>query len=497
MSKKVLKSRRNFLKASAVSAAGLAVLGPGLKKASAAPINTTLVNLSTTPINTGVDNLRVAFIQDAPSGTVTATSMVRSTAYPGWDNFNSPTYATGVNFAAVKTNMDKLACALANKTDVTAAWAALLKIPSTKTWATAKAVIKPNAFAGDHPSVPIVSRICEVLIGFGMPAANITIADQGGNCGIYLGTGKCPAGVVATSEGGVNNTGTTIVFPASAGGESCSALACVNSADILVSIGCNKGHDQFNEFSGVTMSQKNTKGAIWFGCNNNNATLGIQKLVNNNSCVYMVGNIPTSYPAKMQLYIVDSLFMGNAGDWGGGITDGNNGNAIVMGTFGGAVDYATTMKIRVTKFAASTWNQPIVNAFITGYGYPASAITTVMTPVTGAGPGLVDASGILTSTLPQENPHLSRQGIVQISVSGNGIRPFNTTLNLSKGETVQSAEIFNIEGRKVRTLAHSSGSNRIVWDGRTDSGSLAKSSNYIVRIKGQKTMMSGDLVLSR
>ena len=124
-------------------------------------------------------------------------------------------------------------------------------------------------------------------------------------------------------------------------------------------------------------------------------------------------------------------------------------------------------------------------------------MTTVMTPVTGAGPGLVDASGILTSTLPQENPHLSRQGIVQISVSGNGIRPFNTTLNLSKGETVQSAEIFNVQGRKVRTLALNSGSNRIVWDGRTDSGSLAKPSNYIMRIKGQKTMVSGDLVLSR
>ena len=116
------------------------------------------------------------------------------------------------------------------------------------------------------------------------------------------------------------------------------------------------------------MSQKNTKGAIWFGCNDNNAagTRGTLRLVNNNSCVYLVGNIPTTYPSKMQLYIVDSLWMGNAGDWSGGITNGNNGNAIVMGTFGGAVDYATTMKIRVTKFAASTWNQPIVNAFVTG-----------------------------------------------------------------------------------------------------------------------------------
>ncbi len=460
-----------------------------------------MVNLSTTPINTDVDNLRVAFIQDAPSGTVTSTSMVRSTTYPGWTDFNSPTYATGVNFAAVKANMDKLACALANKTDVTAAWATLLKIPSTKTWQTAKAVIKPNAFASDHPSVPIVSRICEVLIGFGMPAANITIADQGGNCGIYLGTGLCPAGVVATSEGGVNKTGTTVQFPASAGGETFSALTCVGDADILVSIGCNKGHDQFGEYSGVTMSQKNTKGAIWFGCNDNNAagTRGTLRLVNNNSCVYMVGNIPTTYPAKMQLYIVDSLWMGNAADWSGGITDGNNGNAIVMGTFGGAVDYATTMKIRVTKFAASTWNQPIVNAFITGYGYPASAITTVMNPVAAnvAGPGLVDASGVLTSTLPQENSHLLREGNVQISVSGNGIRPVNTTVSFAKGETAQSAEIYNMQGKKVRTLALNSGSNHVIWDGRTDSGSLARAGNYIVRIRGQKSVISGDVALSR
>lgn len=213
----------------------------------------------------------------------------------------------------------------------------------------------------------------------------------------------------------------------------------------------------------------------------------------------MVGNIPTTYPAKMQLYIVDSLWMGNAADWSGGITDGNNGNAIVMGTFGGAVDYATTMKIRVTKFAASTWNQPIVNAFITGYGYPASAITTVMNPVAAnvAGPGLVDASGVLTSTLPQENSHLLREGNVQISVSGNGIRPVNTTVSFAKGETAQSAEIYNMQGKKVRTLALNSGSNHVIWDGRTDSGSLARAGNYIVRIRGQKSVISGDVALSR
>jgi hypothetical protein len=495
MGKKNVESRRNFLKASAISAAGFALIGPAAKKAAAAPITTTLVNLSTTPVNTDVDNLRVAFITDATPGTVAAGTMVRSTNYPGWDNFNDPTNTTtGVNYAVVKSNMDKLACALAAKTDATSAWATLLKKPASKTWATTKAVIKPNAFASDHPSVPIVSKICEVLIGFGMPAANITICDTGGNCGIYLGTGKCPTGVLTSSDRGL-----TVTWPATAGGESFGAATVIDSADILVNIGCNKGHDQFNEYSGVTMSQKNMKGGIWFNCNDGDGTKGTLRLVNTNSCSWIVGNIPTTYPAKQQLCIVDSLFMGNAGDYNGGINNGNNGNSLTMGTFPGAVDYVTTMKIRVTKFAASTWNQPIVDRFITGYGYATTAITKVMTPIgpTVAGGGLVDAGTTNVIDSPEENPHLSHQGIVQVAVSGNGIRPFNTTLSLSKGETVQSAEIFSVQGRKVRTVALNSGSNRIVWDGRTDSGSLAKTGNYVLRLRGQKSAVSGDVALSR
>jgi|WetSurMetagenome_2_1015567.scaffolds.fasta_scaffold00056_41 hypothetical protein len=495
MSKKTLESRRNFLKVSAMSAAGLSIMGPMAKKARGATITTTLANLSTTPINTDVSNLRVAFITDATPGTVTATSMVRTTNYPGWGSFNNPTNTTtGVNYTTVKANMDKLACALASKTNATEAWATLLKIPSNKTWGTAKAVIKPNAFAGDHPSIPIVSKICEVLIGFGMPAGNITICDTGGDCGIYLGTGKCPSGVLTSSE-----RGNTVAWPASAGGESFGAATAIDGADILVNIGCNKGHNQYSEYSGVTMCQKNMKGAIWFNCGENDATKGTRRLVNTNSCSYIVGNIPTTYPARQQLCIVDSLWMGDAGDWGGGISNGNNGNSILMATFPGAVDYVTTMKVRVTKMAASTWNQPIVDRFITGYGYTAADITTVMTPV-GAnvpGPGLVDAGTTEVVYNAQENPNLSRQGVVQVSVSGNGARTFNSSLSLSKGETVQSAEIISVQGRKIRTLALNSGSNRIVWDGRTDSGSLAKAGTYVLKIKGQKTVIAGDVILSR
>jgi hypothetical protein len=510
MGKKIVESRRNFLKASAISAAGFAFVGTAAKKAAAAPISTTLVNLSTTPVNMDVDNLRVAYITDAPAGTVTSTSMVRSTSYPGFDNFNSPTNTTtGVNYAAVQSNLDKLACALAAKTDATQAWATLLKIPASKTWATAKIAIKPNSRFNAHPCVPILAKICRVLLGFGALPGNITIYDGDGNPGLYNTTNYVGTDATLIPSGIIYSTGyaNNLTWPASAGGETFGAVSCLVGADILINISANKGHDQWVEYSGVTMCQKNHKGTIVFHCDDNVANpgvLGTQRLVNSNSCVYVAGNIPAAYPALQQLCIIDSLWLGNNGDYNGGIADKNNANSIVMGTFAGATDYVGTMKIRKYKFNAGTdansgWNQPIVDRFVTGYGYPTSAITTVMTPVAAnmAGPGIVDASGIITSTLPEENRDLTRQNSVQISVSGNGARPFNTSLSLSNGETVQSAEIFSVQGRKVRTVALNSGSNRILWDGRTDSGSLAKTGNYVVRIRGQKSVISGDVVLSR
>jgi len=492
MSKKILVSRRNFLKTSAIGAAGLAVIGPGLKKSSAANITTNLVNLSATQINKDVDNLRVAYITDS--------TMVRSPNYPGWDSFNNPTNTTtGVNYTVVESNMDKLACALANKTNASDAWALLLKIPSTKTWATAKAAIKVNAFASAHPSVPIVAKICRVLVDMGMAATNITIFDANASPGMYnnstyVGANSqlIPTGVVFSSDGFPNQ----IVFPASAGGETIKITKAIDGVDIFVNIAVNKGHDQLNEYSGVTMTQKNHKGTMFFGCNDGDGTKGLQRLVNANSCDYIAGNIPAAYPAKQQLCIVDSLWCTDSGTWTGSITNGKNANSIVMGTFAGAVDYVGTMKIRQQKFAASTWNQTIVDGFITGYGYPASAKTTVMTPVTGAGQGLVDASTV-TETFPRENANHTREGIVNVSVSGNSIKTVNTNLYLAKGETVQTAAIFNMQGKMVRQLSVHSGSMQIVWDGKLDNGRIVQAGSYIVKVQSEHATASGEFLIAR
>jgi hypothetical protein len=497
MNKKVSEGRRNFLKTSAISAAGMALVGPMANKAKAAPITTALVDLSTTPINQDIDNLHVAYITDA--------TMLRNNVWGSFNNFNNPNNTTtGVVYKQVEDNMDKLACALANKTnpvDPSAAWATIFKIPATKTWATAKAALKVNCFSGLFPCVLIVAKIAKVLVSLGMPAANIRILDGGAgtyNNGAFVGSGYLiPTGVTFDTTA----TGDTLTFPDNS---TANVPLALSQVDIIVNIAVNKGHDQYGVYSGVTMSLKNH---IWT-FNNQNHVGGLATLTRNNKCDHLLGKIPASYPAKQQLCIVDSLWCGDQGPlgWQGHVTDGNNTNSIAMSTFAGAVDYVSTMKIRSLKFHAGTdvnsgWNQTLVDRFITDFGYAAAAKTTVMTPVTGAGQGLYDAGPIILPTtqdiLPRENPNITREGYVQFSVSGNGIKTQSRNLYLAKGETVQSAEIFTVQGRKVRTLALNSGSNHIVWDGRMNSGSFAQSGNYIVRIKGQKTMTSGDLVLSR
>jgi hypothetical protein len=494
MKKDLSVSRRNFLKSSAVATAGIAMLGPAARKAAAADIPTQVVNLSQTQINQNIDNLRVAFITDP--------AMLK--ANPTWgsfDTFNNPTNTNGVVYAVVKTNMDKLACALANKAypaGIADAWSTIFKLPAGKTWATATAAFKVNGFTNNHPSVPIVAKICEVLTGLGMPAANITLMDAG-PYGSYMGAGKqIPNGVLTSTA-----RATTLAFPAP-DTQKFTVADPIATADIVGSIAVNKGHDGWAWASGVTMAQKNH---YWTFNNFGHTTM--EMLAKANSCDFLIGKIPGTYPAKQQLCIVDSLWLGDNGSWQGAVTNGNNANTIAMATFAGALDYVSTMKIRATKFHATTvsdsgvsgWNQTIVNKFLSAYGYDlATASATLMAAKTaGAGPGTVDANNFTPDPVgvTNEGAHQVQAGTVQIDVAGNGIKPMHTSLNFARGETVQSAEIFNVQGRKVRTLALTPGSNHIVWDGRTNSGSFAKPGNYVARIKGQRTTTSGNLVLSR
>jgi hypothetical protein len=321
-----------------------------------------------------------------------------------------------------------------------------------------------------------------------MPAANIRILDGGASnvYSKYAGAGKqIPAGVTFDT----NNAGDNMVF----GTTKVRCAAGVGAVDILVNIAVNKGHDRYDEFSGVTMCQKNHFWTTEIGHSGTNA---FPYLVRNTTSSHLLGNIPTAYPARQQLCIVDSLWLGNTGDWAGGINNANHADSIVMCTFAGAADYVATMKIRSTKLGG--WNQAIVDRFITEYGYGADKKTTVMTATTAAGAGLYDAKPIIiptTEALPQ-NANLTRHGYVQFSVSGNGLKPFSANLYLAKGETPLSAEIYSVQGRKMRTLALN-GQSHLVWDGKSDAGSVVNSGSYIVRVKSQNFMASGQIIVRK
>ncbi|MBI4669781.1 MAG: gliding motility-associated C-terminal domain-containing protein [Elusimicrobia bacterium] len=58
-------------------------------------------------------------------------------------------------------------------------------------------------------------------------------------------------------------------------------------------------------------------------------------------------------------------------------------------------------------------------------------------------------------------------------------------------------QIFDITGALVRTLAGSSGTNQIVWDGRDVSGSVVASGIYIYQIRSEEKVFNGTILVAR
>jgi hypothetical protein len=244
------------------------------------------------------------------------------------------------------------------------------------------------------------------------------------------------------------------------------------------------------------MCLKNNFGTITF------SHTDMDHLMAANSCDYLIGNPSATMPAKQQLCIVDSLMLGNPGDWAGGVSNNNNANSIVMGTFAGAVDYVATLKIRNVKFKAGSatpaWNQNVVTQFMTKFGYTAADITTIMTETTAAGKGLVDASKFsVTEIAPYENRNLAGHGYVRFSVSANGIRPLYADLYLAQGEQARSAAIYSLQGKLVRTLSVQPGAGRITWDGKNESGNVVRAGTYLVKITGGHTTAAEQIVVRK
>jgi hypothetical protein len=92
---------------------------------------------------------------------------------------------------------------------------------------------------------------------------------------------------------------------------------------------------------------------------------------------------------------------------------------------------------------------------------------------------------VVTAVRPQNAPEAFRI----VSVSPNPFNPSTTVRFTLPAAMAVTAEIWTVKGARVRLLVSDEkfgpGANRVVWDGRTDQGTVAASGVYFVRVRTQ------------
>jgi hypothetical protein len=367
------KQRRDFLKITAASAAGLALARRADKAFAAWPGTGTLA------VNPNIDNMRVVACQDS-------LMMKNQPASMTFANENA-----AIDSARVQANMDAMAMQLANQPTADAAWKAIFR--SSKAWAATKVAIKVNCIAPQNmASVCVVQKFCNIFAGFGVLPANIIIYDGNTTYGAGISnynsyfsatdTTKTP-GVVSSYNTALGGTISAAIPGGNPATATCTADIANGTIDILVNIANNKGHTTFGN---ATLTMKNhfgtfapNHGAIpdyIFNINKSDAILG--------------GN-----PVRQQLCFVDSLLANSK------INTGNPDkmpNYLIMGVFGPAVDYLTCKKVREPSVAAGGMGctnlvDATINSYVTSFGYATTDPVWVVVPPAGGGAGAGGAGG--------------------------------------------------------------------------------------------------------
>jgi hypothetical protein len=463
-------SRRRFLKTSTMAAAGLAAVSAGVKKVfSRASGFTTGMQ-----INPDIDNLRVVACRDPA---------MENSAPLKWDTV---TQNSVVNAAKVSDVMDAMARALAQKTDTQAAWTTILKKPDAKTWQNVQAAIKVNCSGLDlttglHPRAAVIDKICRVLNGFGVPFSSIviydTMDDAVANFNRFKGT-LLPADVV------VSNGGNT--FPVTVMGEALKCTTLIQDADVLVNIGVNKPH--IATWVGLTMSLKNHVGTITRGAHGSNCPQNLTQMFELNKHDSIIGTPAAGVPCRQQLCIIDSLWSSPVGDWSAIPTTAPY--YLVMGTFGPAVDYLTTRKIRIELMKCTTHPDADLNRFITDFGYSDAdrQSLTALAPDKNSGRGWVEVPTAGAINNGHSSP-LHNTQTFELVLRGRKEKSSMLYVSFPSSEPVIDASIYSPEGRLVSSLGAPE-TRRYIWDGTTNSGSHAGPGQYYLQIKGPHTARS-------
>jgi hypothetical protein len=491
-----LRSRRSFLKTAAASAAGLAVAGPAVETV-LGKIGATKAWTTGMAINPNISNLRVVCMYDPKM--VTNANL---------NTFSLNTYVGATDKAVIATDMDCMAMSLAQKTKPADAWSAIFQKPAAKTWAQVKVAIKVNGCnAYNLPRLAVVEKICRVLNGMGVLGANIIVYDGAlGTCGwdtisnytpffstdgtgTYNGYAKIP-GVTSSKSSGLGGT-VSAAIP-NKGSGNCPAYLANGTIDILVNIAVNKGHttptnggvNQGNT-GGATLCLKNHFGTFPVFHNNSNPSTGDYAVYLNMSDAIVGGT-----PPRQQLNIVDSLWADN-----NNTPDGRTPvvvSRLVMGTFAGAVDYLTCLKVKqdimITQMKQPNnmdFNQ--INRFLTLFGYTTIDAALTWVPITPC----------VVSDIPKYFG-APQSRTFEVRLTGRKGEAAMTRFELpqeTKGNL--DVQIFDIRGRSVRKLSAQiqESQTALSWNGKNENGNTVGAGIYEVRVSSEHYTDVGKIII--
>jgi hypothetical protein len=432
----------------------------------------------TMEINPDISNLRVVCCYD--------TTMFGSTPA----SYTFDTMNNGANKEKIQTNLDLMAMSLSQKTTADLAWKAIFQLPAGKTWSQVKVAIKINVINSfNQPRVAIVEKVCRVLNGFGVPAANIIVYDgcpAGKNIGgaqTTLWAAKFSATDATKIPGVVSNLNGSLGGTAGAatgvGSRTCTAQIAKGTIDILVNCAVNKGHATYA--GGLTLSCKNHFGTF---APDHTGTIMSNILAFNKSDAILGGT-----PPRQQLCIVDSLFADLNNNPDGQPTQ--RIDRLVMGTFGPIVDYQTAINIRKAIMITANKGKDLhdwtaVNRFLTDFGYKTTDalqwINISPTPVSFAA-----------------DSHAQSHYRLEIALAGSHT-PSSTHFAIPASNGLVGVGILDLMGREIRAFNNVSISDKLTtlhWDGKSTSGAAAAAGTYIVKVTGRGFEQTGRISVAR
>jgi hypothetical protein len=458
MKDQIQEGRRDFLKASAAGAAGLAI--SGASTGMAATSSSAGAWTDGMQVHPTINNLRVVCAHDARLANI--------------NTYNDDAVANEL--------MDKLAVALAQKHTPDEAWASIFRKPASKTWAQVKVGLKA-AFEGLSFTM---FKMAKELNKLGVPYTNMYYFDCNTSGSSRIGASSTPPGNMPAGMNWSGNAGSaidklhgTIDTPVPFNGGTVQMKCCTDIAngtiDILVSPDY-AGHDHGANFGGANLTCKNLYGVFdgWKSLNQlhgNGGAIPNDGLTGTLALQKSIAMLKDNNPPCLQLSFMNAI--------GGGV------NRICMGTFSPIVDYLTFVKIRYPLLGKAL-NTAVWRRFYTEFGYKDADV---------AGLDFVDA--LAYDPTSAESVQAQEKYQVSLVVSDSAFKLSSADFNLystaSIGMTVQ---IMDQRGRIVREFnPQIQRSSMISWDGRNQNGVRLPAGIYPVKVTNGTSHATGTISL--